>query len=181
MSSLKKLMSEYGIGALVALLIIAYAVSMFAGYLSDKGSSGAETMTSNAQAQHKQNSAPRGSVPGPSEPLGQNEVFAAVKGLATQAMGGSKKAQDPADLLPKDHNSEWAQLNPNGVGDLENISLLQAGHHIGINTVGSTLKNANLQVRSEPANPQLNVGPWMNTTIAPDTMRTTLEIGQGPQ
>ncbi len=68
MSSLKKLMSEYGIGALVALLIIAYAVSMFAGYLSDKGSSGAETMTSNAQAQNKQGLAPKGSVPGPSEP-----------------------------------------------------------------------------------------------------------------
>ena len=44
-----------------------------------------------------------------------------------------------------------------------------------------SLRNANLQVRSEPANPQLNVGPWNNTTMEPDTMRVPLEIGQGPQ
>jgi len=181
MSSLKKLMSEYGIGALVALLIIAYAVSMFAGYLSDKGSSGAETMTSNAQAQNKQGLAPKGSVPGPSEPLGQNEVFAAVKGVATQAMGGSKKAQDPADLLPKDHNSEWAQLNPSGKGEVGHVNLLKAGYHIGVDTIGQSLRNANLQIRSEPANPQQYVGPWNLSTIEPDFMRPPLEVGQGGQ
>ena len=52
-----------------------------------------------------------------------------------------------------------------GSGDLKNVSLLKAGYHIGINTVGQSLRNANLQLRSEPANPQLNVGPWNQTTI----------------
>ena len=52
---------------------------------------------------------------------------------------------------------------------------------ISIDTIGNTLRNANLQLRSEPANPQSNVGPWNNTTIAPDTMRVPLEIGQGKQ
>jgi hypothetical protein len=52
---------------------------------------------------------------------------------------------------------------------------------IGIDTIGNTLRNANLQVRSEPPNPQLNVGPWNNTTIAPDLMRVPLEIGCGSQ
>jgi hypothetical protein len=61
------------------------------------------------------------------------------------------------------------------------VNLMKAGSIIGINTVGSSLRNANLQVRSEPPNPQLNVGPWNNTTIAPDLMRVPLEIGCGGQ
>jgi len=85
------------------------------------------------------------------------------------------------ELLPKDVNSQWAQLNPTGAGDLKGVNLLSAGALIGIDTIGNTLRNANLQVRSEPPNPQLNVGPWNNTTIAPDLMRVPLEIGCGAQ
>jgi hypothetical protein len=62
---------------------------------------------------------------------------------------------------------------------LANINLLKAGYHIGIDTVGQTLRNANLQLRSEPPNPQANVGPWNQSTIEPDTLRPSLEIGQG--
>lgn len=108
---------------------------------------------------------------------------APITGITSPEPNGAgcatKQISDPADLLPKDTNSEWAQLNPNGVGDLENISLLQAGHHIGINTVGSTLKNANLQVRSEPVIPKTSVGPFLNSSIEPDCSRPKLEIG-GP-
>ena len=89
--------------------------------------------------------------------------------------------QNPADLLPKDTNSQWAQLNPAGKGDLANINLLKAGYHIGIDTIGQTLRNANLQIRSEPPNPQVNVGPWNASTITPDFMRPSLELGQGGQ
>ena len=121
----------------------------------------------------------------PSAPLGDNEEYAKVSGLKSRDAGlsnCSKQAmQDPSSLLPKDENSEWARLNPSGNGSLENVNLLKAGYHIGIDTIGNTLRNANLQVRSEPANPQLNVGPWNNTTIAPDLMRVPLEIGCGPQ
>jgi len=45
--------------------------------------------------------------------------------------------------------------------------------------VSSSLRNANLQLRSEPANPQQDVGPWNNTTISPDINRRPLEIGSG--
>jgi hypothetical protein len=89
--------------------------------------------------------------------------------------------QNPADLLPNDTNSQWAQLNPSGKGDLANINLLKAGYHIGIDTVGQSLRNANLQLRSEPPNPQLPTGPWQQSTITPDTMRPSLELGQGSQ
>lgn len=88
---------------------------------------------------------------------------------------------DPSQLLPKDVNSEWNQVNPRGSGQLQNINLLSAGSLIGINTVGSSLRNPNLQLRSEPANPQTYNGPWLNSTIDPDLMRVPLEIGQGKQ
>lgn len=83
----------------------------------------------------------------------------------------------PEDLLPKDAaNSEWAQVNPSGQGDVKNQNFLTAGHHVGINSVGSTLRNANMQLRSEPANPQMKVSPWLQTTIEPDLNRRPLEI-----
>lgn len=119
-------------------------------------------------------------------PLGENSEFASAMGMNTTSTGipsscTKEPIQDPASLLPRDENSEWARLNPSGQGNLNNVNLLTAGHHIGIDTIGQSLRNANLQIRSEPPNPQLNVGPWMNTTIEPDLMRTPLEIGQGAQ
>ena len=39
------------------------------------------------------------------------------------------------------------------------------------------LRNANLQLRSEPPNPQVKVSPWLQTTIETDTNRRPLEIG----
>jgi hypothetical protein len=42
--------------------------------------------------------------------------------------------------------------------------------------VGSSLRNANLQLRSEPIIPKTNTGPWNNTTIEADTYRRALEI-----
>lgn len=81
------------------------------------------------------------------------------------------------DLLPQDANSKWAQVNPAGQGDIAGQNFLTAGYHGGINTVGSTLRNANLQLRSDPLNPQLNVSPWNQTTIEPDLNHRALEIG----
>ena len=84
-----------------------------------------------------------------------------------------------ADLLPRDANSLWAQVNPSGQGSLADQNFLTAGFHIGINTVGQTLRNANRQLRSEPLNPQVKVSPWQQTTIEPDINRRPLEISQG--
>jgi hypothetical protein len=123
----------------------------------------------------------------PANPAGQNEVFASVSGEMTTSGYGlppscsRQPVVNPDELLPKDENSKWAQLNPRGNGELNNVNLLQAGYLYGINTVGSSLRNANLQVRSEPPNPQVQVSPWLNTTIEPDLMRTPLELGVGPQ
>jgi hypothetical protein len=93
----------------------------------------------------------------------------------------SQNSPDPSELLPKDVNNEWARLNPTGKGELSQVNLLKAGYHIGIDTIGQSLRNANLQIRSEPPNPQLNVGPWNQSTITPDFMRVPLELGVGSQ
>jgi hypothetical protein len=125
-------------------------------------------------------------VAGPSilaaDPAGQNERVASASGLSTDTYGlppscAKQEVVNPSDLLPRDNNSAFSKLNPQGAGDLQNVSLLKAGHHIGINTVGQSLRNANLQLRSEPANPQLATGPWNNSTIQGDPYRRPLELG----
>jgi hypothetical protein len=188
MSTLKKLWETYGVGVIITLLILAYVVNAIVNYLNTKGSSGYESMNGNQNSayRNKPKNGSQASGPRPAEALGQNEVFASANGVMTSMQGmptscSKPNIQNPSDLLPKDNNSEWSQLNPSGKGELANINLLKAGYHIGIDTIGQTLRNSNLQIRSEPPNPQLYVGPWNTSTIEPDFMRPPLEIGQGGQ
>lgn len=105
----------------------------------------------------------------------ENDNYTTVSGMNTRNnMNRDNKEADPSVLLPKGNN-EWSDLN-NVSEDLKNINLLSAGHHYGINTVGSSLRNPNLQIRSEPIIPKTNIGPWNNTTIDSDTLRRSLEI-----
>jgi hypothetical protein len=83
----------------------------------------------------------------------------------------------PSELLPKDMNSIWAEQNPMGPGSLKGKNFLSAGALIGVNTVGQSLRNANLQIRSEPPNPQVAVSIFNQSTIAPDISHRPLEIG----
>ena len=182
--SLQKLWNDYGIGAIIVLLIIAYGVTVFAGYLGAKGMPGSES-NAQMQQQYKNTNAEMSAGVRPADPNG-NEVFANANGVQTSMPGvpsscAQPNIQNPAELLPNDSNSQWAQLNPSGKGELANVNLLKAGYHIGIDTVGQSLRNANLQIRSEPPNPQLNVGPWNQSTISPDFMRPPLNIGSGDQ
>jgi|UniRef100_A0A6C0HWY3 hypothetical protein len=112
--------------------------------------------------------------------LGEDN-YAQANGVKTNTYGArASKLDDPSALLPNDTNSQWASVNPQGGGMLQSVNLLQAGSMIGINTVGSTMRNANLQLRSEPPNPQGSVGPWNNSTIEYDVTRQPLEIGGAP-
>ena len=62
---------------------------------------------------------------------------------------------------------------------MEGKNFLDASLHVGIDTVGQSLRNANRQLRSEPPNPQVQVSPWLQSTIGPDVQRRPLEIGSG--
>lgn len=99
---------------------------------------------------------------------------APVEGYKQQAVAA------PSDLLPSDENSKFAELNPNAANadSVMTPDLLQAGYHIGLDTVGQTLRNANLQLRSDPVISKKDIGPWMNSTIEPDMARTPLELGE---
>lgn len=82
---------------------------------------------------------------------------------------------NPAELLPRDVNSQWAAVNPAGAGDIQGKNFLSAGALVGVNTIGQSLRNANRQLRSEPPCPQMKVSPWQQSTIEPDLQRRTLE------
>ena len=135
-----------------------------------------------------QYSAPSASMDPPSAPsVPSSSALPPVSGnVAVQpvANGGfsGKNVTQPSDLLPGDVNSQWSSFNTvtstNGAAVPD---LLQAGFHIGLDTIGQTLKNANLQLRSDPTIPKMDVGPWNQSTIDPDIMRVPLEVGAGPQ
>lgn len=126
-------------------------------------------------------------APVPSEP-GSNEDYIAVDytssldRAAGDAAGGACFPQDrltPDDLLPKDAaNSKWAQVVPAGQGDVKDQNFLTAGFHVGMDTVGQTRKNPNLQLRSELPNPKVAVSPWMNSSYEPDQYRRGFELGE---
>jgi hypothetical protein len=109
--------------------------------------------------------------------LGESETGSQMNQLPSECY--PKDVLSSVDLLPRDANSLWAQVNPSGQGSLADQNFLTSGFHIGINTVGQTLRNANRQLRSEPLNPQVKVSPWMQTTIDPDINRRPLEISSG--
>lgn len=106
-------------------------------------------------------------------PVGQTSMTSNVDYTETGALSGS-------DLLPKDSNSEWNNLNveqnSNGVVMPD---MLQAGVHQGLDTVGSVLRNANQQLRPDPVIPKSNQGLCnINmSTIEPDAIRGDLKVG----
>ena len=132
------------------------------------------TMVSNDISRNKVNQA---NVMGSSN---QDSNFLNVSGMNPNKnpVTCNQQTTDPSDLLPKDINSDWSSVNPANA-DLKNINLLSAGQLIGINTVGSSLRNPSLQERSEPIIPKTNIGPWNNSTIDADTLRRPLEFGSG--
>ena len=184
LKDLQKMVKAHHVIAILGLVVLGVAL---VNYSSGKSSSTDNMTGGRASSAPAVTQAADAGTAQAANPAGQNEVYAAVSGVTSSAAQGlppscSKgSATNPGDLLPKDANSEWSRLNPNGSNDLANVNLLSAGALAGIDTVGSTLRNANLQVRSEPPNPTSKVSPWSNTTIEPDLMRVPLEIGCGPQ
>lgn len=116
--------------------------------------------------------------PSHNEPL-TNEKYRAVG--APDGAGSPKDPfpQDrisPEELLPRDAaNSKFAQVNPAGQGDVQNMNFLTAGHHMGVNTTGQSLRNASHDLRSDIPNPRYKVSVWQQSTIQPDLNRRPLE------
>ena len=111
-------------------------------------------------------------------PVGNSEpnVYAPVNG-STQPPVSNMSSVKPTELLPNNEASSFTNQNPVVNNDLNGINLLNQPQK-SINTVGSSLRNANLQIRSEPPNPRMNTNcPWNISTIDTDEYRRPLEIG----
>lgn len=82
------------------------------------------------------------------------------------------------ELLPKGGlGASWAAVNPAGMGDLKGQNFLDAGYHTNTAVAGvsQTNRNASWDVRSEYPNPQVKVGPFINTTIEANPFKRGLD------
>lgn len=75
-------------------------------------------------------------------------------------------------------NEKLGEFTPDKI--LAGQNFLDPRSQIGYpETIGGNLRNANRQERSEPPNPRGAVSIWNQSTIPPDVMRPTFEIGSG--
>lgn len=89
---------------------------------------------------------------------------------------------DTQDLLPDEIDSVWSRVNPNAISNelRKRNFLFVPQRHLGVDTIGQSSKNSNLQLRSEPACPRVIISPFLNSSIDNrDHYRRKLEIG-GP-
>ena len=188
LEKLQQYMKSHQVLTVIASLVLVWAIynysgskSMFPEYMSNgSGSGSAPNRRSKGTSRNGS-----GGVPMAVDDSSVYNQLDSVAASSSSSIGlppncSGQANINPADLLPKDNNSSW-NMKPMGSGDFLGVNLLNAGYLIGVDTIGSSLRNANLQVRSEPPNPQLQVSPWMNTTIEPDPFRAPLEIGCGPK
>ena len=161
----------------IVILIVLLVIWALMSYSNSKGSvmdnytNSASTPPSQPQANTV--AANAGSVSSMQAPMNQ---VTKNSGYALQPVA------NPTDLLPVDQNSKWGALNP-----ITNVTpgtpfptdLLQAANLIGLDTIAGTLRNANLDLRSDPIITKVNIGPWNNSTIEPDLARVPLELGCG--
>lgn len=186
--NLQQYVKSHQVLTILASLVLLYAIYNYSG----SKSMFPEYMSSSSVSSKKGKGAGAGSGNGsaagqPPAPVDDSSIYNQLNSASgsSNMMGVPPNCSgqaniNPADLLPKDNNSSW-NMKPMGSGDFLGVNLLNAGYLIGVDTIGSSLRNANLQVRSEPPNPQLHVSPWMNSTIEPDPFRAPLEIGCGPK
>lgn len=101
-----------------------------------------------------------------------NGGFAVFKSKG-RATCGSNQNCEPEDLfdvdkyLPQEVNSDWFEVQPEPIS-VKNRHLINITKPIGINTIGTSLKNATYDLRSAPACPKYVTSPWLNSSIEPD-------------
>lgn len=114
---------------------------------------------------------------------GDNDKFLPIDesggGLAVfkskgRATCGSNQNCEPEDLfdvdkyLPQEVNDDWFEVQPEPIS-VKNRHLINITKPIGINTIGTSLRNASYDIRGNPACPKFVVSPFLNSSIEPDT------------
>ena len=94
---------------------------------------------------------------------------------AAEASSNPPPINIATDLLPKPSSPQVQDFGEFAPNALKGQNFLDVSQQLGIDTQGSSLKNANYQLRSDPPNPRTTVGPWLNSTIETDLLRRPLE------
>lgn len=79
-----------------------------------------------------------------------------------------------SNLLPKADATMVAEGFEFAPKDLQGVNFLSAEEMIGVDTVANNLRNANYNLRDEPANPKTVVSIWNQSTIGNDPLRRPL-------
>ena len=156
--------------------------------ISQPSSMNAAAVTQQVRAAQSAGGTQKAPLPAPSiGPDAAAPVTGSTSGLPTPPPNCTNQPTlNPADLLPKTSSSggsnAWSGFTGqtpvgSGGGAEPTANFLDSSYLAGINTVSGSLRNANLQLRSEPPNPTNQVSPWLQTTIEPDLMRAPFEIG----
>jgi hypothetical protein len=104
----------------------------------------------------------------------RNDVIGQDIPYANYVPGKQRKLRDvdkfnAEAMLPKEKHKDWFD-DPYESTSVKNTHLINIYRPIGINTISTTLKNANRQLRADPVNPKIGaISPWMNSSIEPDT------------
>lgn len=77
-------------------------------------------------------------------------------------------------FLPKEKNKDWFETID--AVDVKNTHLINIYRPIGVNTIGTSLRNASYDLRGngDAICPQYVVSPWLQSTIQPDRSMKTL-------
>ena len=107
-------------------------------------------------------------------PIDQSNGGLAVFKSSGRATCGSNQNCEPEDLfdadkyLPQEVNDDWFEVQQEPIS-VKNRHLVNITKPIGVDTIGSSKKNSSHDIRGAPANPKYVVGPWLQSSIEPDT------------
>ena len=83
---------------------------------------------------------------------------------------GLEKPEDLFDVdkfLPKDIRDDWFEVMPEPIS-VKNRHLINITRPIGVNTIGTSLRNPSHDIRGAPPCPKFVVSPWLQSSIEPD-------------
>jgi hypothetical protein len=86
---------------------------------------------------------------------------------------GKQRKETDADkfnseaLLPQENNKDWMD-DPYESTTVKNTHLINIHRPIGVDTIGSSGKIKNRDIRDRPPNPKYQISPFLNSSIEPD-------------
>lgn len=101
-------------------------------------------------------------------PIDESNDKLAVFKTKGQASCGSNQNCEPEDLfdvdkyLPQEVNDDWFEVMNEPIS-VKNRHLINITKPIGINTIGTSLKNASYDLRASPACPKFVISPWKHS------------------